>query len=128
MENEVIETRTNKIWLEEDGIVRAVNFPNAKITLEDAKENVATVKKLIKGRKCPLLVDISKVLSLDRDARKYYAEAGEKENISAVALLVGPPLSKVIGNFFIGLNRGVAPLRLFTSEARAIEWLKGFVE
>jgi hypothetical protein len=96
--------------------------------LEDAKENVATVKKLIKGKKCPFFVDISKVLSVDRDARIYYVDEIERGPISAVALLVGSPLSKVIGNFFIGLNRGSAPCKLFTSETKAIEWLKGFVE
>ena len=46
----------------------------------------------------------------------------------AIALLVGSPLSRVIGNFFVGLNRSTFPLRLFTSEEEAIAWLRTFLE
>jgi hypothetical protein len=46
---------------------------------------------------------------------------------SAAALLIGSPLTRAIGNFFMGLNKPLIPTRLFTSETEALAWLKGFV-
>jgi hypothetical protein len=44
-----------------------------------------------------------------------------------VALLVGSPMSRAIGNFFIGLNKPLIPTRLFVSEPEALAWLRGFL-
>ena len=65
------------------------------------------------------------VRSIDRDARACYAQA--PPSVSALALLVGSPLSRAIGNFFIGFNKPAVPTRLFSSEVDAIPWLGGFV-
>ena len=44
----------------------------------------------------------------------------------AVALLVGSPLSRAIGNFYLGFNRPTVPTRIFNAEAAALEWLQTF--
>lgn len=126
--NEVIETRTAKIWLGEDGMVRAVLSPNAQVTLADAKEHIEALVKVCEGKKRPILVDMSRTKSLDAEARAYYTvEEGPKIE-QATALLVGSPVSKIIGSFALGLNKPVYPTKLFTSEDKAIEWLKGFLK
>lgn len=123
-ETEVIETRTANLWLGRDGILRVINKPNVEVTVEDAFENVETANKLMGERRRPTLVDIKTVLTVEREARKYYAE----ENLSlAQALIISSPLSKVIGNFFLGLNKASCPMKLFTSEEDAINWLQGYV-
>ena len=38
------------------------------------------------------------------------------------------PLTRAIGNFFLGLNKPLMPTRLFTSEEEALAWLKTFVK
>ena len=45
-QSSVIETRTSKLWLEPDGILRGVLKPGAKEQLEDAKANVAAAAKI----------------------------------------------------------------------------------
>ena len=45
---------------------------------------------------------------------------------SETALVVGSPVSRVIGNFFVGLNRPKYPLRLFDDQEFATAWLLGF--
>jgi hypothetical protein len=45
---------------------------------------------------------------------------------SATALIISSPLSRAIGNFFLGLNRTSMPTRLFTSEADALAWLSEY--
>ena len=61
---------------------------------------------------------------IERSARVLYAASTTSV---AVALLVGSPLTRVIGMFFMGLNRPATPTRLFTSEPEALAWLRTFV-
>ena len=51
----------------------------------------------------------------ERDARSYSQEFADA-NYSCVALLVGDPVSAVIGSFFVGLNRPNVPTKLFSDE------------
>ena len=44
----------------------------------------------------------------------------------ATALLTSSPVSKTIGNFFMGLNKPLSPTRLFTNSDKAIQWLHTF--
>ncbi len=124
---DALETRTAWIWLGGDGIVRELDRPGSAQTLVDAQENVAANAQAALGRRRPLLVDMSAIESISREARVYYAGAEAATVLSAVALLVRSPLSRAIGNFFLGLNRPAVPTRLFSAEAEALAWLRGFV-
>lgn len=123
----VIETPTAKLSLRDDGIVHAINLTRSQVTLADAKENVAAALKVAGGKRFPLLADIASVRSVSREARLYYREQASSHAVAA-AILVRSPISRVIANFVIGLDRPVIPARLFTSETEALEWLKGFLE
>ena len=71
-----ITTRTERIWLGEDGIVRVIMLPVARQTLADAEENVRVIGSLVpSGRRPPLLVDSRQLKSMTREARAYYASA-----------------------------------------------------
>jgi hypothetical protein len=128
MKKEVIETETFMVWLGEDGIIRVVNLPGMEVNLENVIELTNTVKKLCKGKKVPLFDDIRDIKSITREARVFGSSEVVAQVGSAAAFLIGSPVSKVIGNFFLGLNKLPFPTKLFTSEEKAIEWLKGFVE
>ena len=125
---EVIETRSQRIWMGEDGIMRFVALPVPEHTLDDAKENVEIAAKICKGKKVPGLVDIREVKSVSREARMHYAGDENAKVLSAVAILVDSPISRIIGNFFIGLNKAPFPCKLFSSESAAIEWLREFIK
>ncbi len=40
--------------------------------------------------------------------------------------VISSPVSRVIGNFFMGLNKPISPTRLFTDPHKAIQWLHTF--
>ena len=128
MAGEAIITRVSKVWLGEDGIARVIHVPGAEVTLEDAKETMAAYLKLNKGKRMPLFVDTKTMKSLAREARHYYAGEEAAKVASAVAIIVGTPVSRVLGNFYLGLSNPHLPSRLFTSEEEALEWLKGYLE
>ena len=123
----VIETRTQFIWLGEDGILRSKCKPNAELSLEDAKAAIAEVSILCNGIARPILVDLAGTKSIHRDARNYFAGPETIEVECAAALLVGSPIARAIGNFFIGINKATVPSRLFTSEQEALDWLQQFL-
>lgn len=127
MENEQT-SRVARLWLGEDGIVRIIHVPGAEVTLEDAQETMAAYLKINKGKRRPLFVDTKTMKSLAREARKYYVGEEAAKVASAVAIIVGTPVSRVLGNFYIGLSNPLLPSRLFSLEDEALEWLKGYIE
>lgn len=128
MSIEKIKTRTADIWLGEDGIIRVISLPSVEVTLEDIKEINGHLAILSMGKKIPIFDDIRGVKSITREARLFTSSAEAVQVGRAVALLIGSPVSKVIGNFFLGINKTPYPTRLFTSEVEAVKWLKGFIE
>jgi hypothetical protein len=114
-------------WMGADGICRTVTKPHAEIDLESAKENSAAVTGFYESKKFPLLIDSRNIKSISHDARKHFSTNGRDTKINAMAIMVKSPLSRVIGNFFMGLNKPQVPARLFESETLAVEWLKQFL-
>ena len=128
MKNEMIETRTQKIWLGEDDILYTGVLPGPELTLVEAQQITEAEFKLAGGQKRPIFVDIRQVKSTIRETKEHFAGESVQRFVLAVALCIRLPLSRVIGNFFMGYNRPLFPTRLFTSEDEAIDWLRGFVE
>ena len=120
--------RVAKLWLGEDGIVRIIHLPGAEVTLEDAQETMAAYLKLYKGKRRPLFIDTKTMKSMSRETRKYYASEEAAKVVSAAAIIVGTSVSRVLGNFYIGLSNPHLPSRLFSSEDEALEWLRGYLE
>lgn len=117
-----------QLWLGEDGIVRIVWIPGAEVTLENAQETMAAYLKVNQGKRRPLFVDTKSMRSLARGARTYYASEYAAQIASAVAIIIGSPVSKVLGNFYLGVSNPHLPTRLFSSEEQALEWLKEYIE
>ena len=119
-----IETKTEIITLRNDGIVHCIAKNGISIELEDAKENILAIAKISPKLPKPVLVDIRQSSGASKEARKYFGSDEVAVVQSAVALLVDSGLSKLLGNFFVGLNKPIFPLKLFTNEQEALNWLK----
>lgn len=131
MPSDAIDTRTGRAWIDGDNIIRVKVHPDAVVGLEDAEEHIEVGRMLAAGREYTLLLlDISGIRSITREARVHYSRQDQTPGRAvvnrAIAILVSSPLTRVIANFFVGLNRPRTPLRLFTSEERAVAWLRSF--
>ena len=122
-----IETSTQVIHLAADGIIRAKIKAHAELTQADAEEAVRVIASLGSGTPLPVLVDMSEIKFMSREARVYFAGPQTAKVESAVGLVIRSPLTRAIGNFFMGLNKPLFPTRLFTSESEALVWLREFV-
>lgn len=125
MSTTVYSTRTSDLWLDERGILHSRSKPGAAITLDDAKAEVAAGRKATGDRRVPLLVDLTAIASITREARQYFAA---QELTIAQAIVTRSSVGRVIGNFFLGLNRPRFPTKLFASEEAALEWLAQFLD
>jgi len=127
MKNKVILTKNAKMWME-NGILHCQLFPNTELTLESTKEIVEETLKLCKGKNVPILGDIGKVKYINRESREYFSGEEAMKAASSLALLTHTPVSSVIGNFFLGINSPPYPVKLFTSEDKALKWLEQFTK
>lgn len=119
---DALRTRTCLLWL--DRVVHGRFLPGAEVELADAVENIATTARLTGGRAMPALIDLRAVRAQSAEARAYLAGPEATRVANAVALLIESPLSRMIGNFYLGFNRPEVPTRLFTHEGEALAWLE----
>lgn len=110
-----------------DGIARSVVLNNARIDLNEAKQNSEAVNKLFVDKKFPLLIDITAIHTITREARAHFAVKNRETNITCFAIVTNSEVGKIVGNFFFKLNSPDVPARMFTNEDQAIEWLKNWL-
>lgn len=122
-----IDTRACRFELDPRGFVRATIRQGIELDLADAREALAATGRLGGGRPVPVLVDSRGIKYQTKEARDHLISP-EAERVScAVALLVGSPVSRMIGSFFLRNHHHPSPTQMFTEEAKAVEWLRGYL-
>lgn len=118
------ETKKIKFRYGPDDILYTECVPNTIMTLEDGKESTRISAEMINYVPRPLLCDLTNVVKMTQDCRKHFAGPEHAKTFTKAALIVTSPISRIIGNFFLGLNKPLKPTRLFTSKEEGLKWLK----
>ena len=121
-----VESRSSRMWLDEEGIVIAVNKPTPMHELTDALENIDIIKQLSLGKPRPLLVDMTEMKSMAREAREEYASAGANHVVTAIGMVTRSAMGRIVANFFLSFNKPGVPTRLFNNAEAAKKWLGQF--
>jgi len=124
----VVEVSAYWTWMGEDGIARTKVKPFANVTLKEARENTESVDSLFIGKAFPLLIDSLDIQSMNKEARDHFSVNNRSTCINSFAVVIASPVSRVIGNFFMGINKPHVPARLFNNEKDALKWLKQFLQ
>lgn len=119
-----LETRSCTFRLDLDGYVHATMREGARFELEDAQDAVLATWRVAGERRLPVLVDSRRVRHQSRAAREYFMSEEVSRRVSAVAIVVDSPVSRVIGSFFMRLGRHRIPTQLFTDDEAARAWLR----
>jgi len=114
--------------MDPDGVARTVVKTDAEIVLEDAMENSSYINSLPGPARFALLVDVRPIKSITKEARDYFSMRGRESRVIGFAILIDSPLSTIIGNFFMGLNKPRVPVRLFTNEIKALTWCRNLTK
>jgi hypothetical protein len=123
---EAVETNVFITWME-NGMCFTEVKPNAVIQLKDAEGNTVAVKKITGDRVFPIVVDLTKIRSISKEARDHFSMRNRTPGVNAIAMLIKSPVSRIIGNFFLGLNKPAVPTQLFISRQKAIAWAQKYL-
>lgn len=121
-----VRTRTCLLWYDE--LFYGVFLDGAEVTGDDARENLAVIFDIVKGHRAPVLVDLRFLRSQSAEARAVFAGHEATRVTHALALIIGSPVSRVIGNFYLGFNKPQTPSRLFNSVAEGEAYLRTFLD
>jgi hypothetical protein len=114
-------------WMGHDGIARTCVKP-MDITLEHALENTKVVTGFYVDRKFPILIDARGIKSMSYEARQHFSARGRDSKTNAFGIIIGSTVSRVLGNFYLGINKPAVPTKLFDNEESAVNWLKQFID
>jgi hypothetical protein len=118
----IFEGELATFWFDENGILCALS-KNTPRTLEKQKKNYEFIREITSNKKVCLLSDTTTSRPQDKETRDYMA--GELPKIfKAMAVISGSVLGKLITNTFLVLKKQPIPIKMFSNEAEAKEWLK----
>jgi hypothetical protein len=120
-----VKTSTATIQKIEGGIIEVI-FDNDIIeTLETVKENFEVSIKLADDKEYLLLVNTSKIIFADNEAREFAANSDiAKKYLKKVAINSNSYVGTAVANLFLKVNRPPYPFKVFHSWVKAVEWLK----
>jgi hypothetical protein len=120
------ETATAHITL--DGGIMLVRIRAGTHRPSDARENLTLALNATHGVRRPMLIDITRCPPLEAETRHVYSGQPFVEGFTALALLIeSSPLGRMMGNVYLRVARPGVPTQLFTSEASAMDWLRGYL-
>ena len=121
-------TSTAHLALGRDGILIVRIHKGTQQQPAHARENLSAAIDVAAGRRPPLLVDITGSPPLSAESRHLYSGQALDSSFSALALLVeASPLGRMMGNLYFRVARPGIPMHLFTDEAQAVAWLRGYL-
>ncbi len=123
-DKQIIKGEIADYWFE-DGILISLS-KSIKRTVENIGSNVALVKQITNNKPVPLLIYLASSLVPDKATRKFSTEQ-LPFIYSAMAMVSKPGLSKFIMNILFSLKSPPIPMKSFTDDKEAIEWLKQYV-
>lgn len=119
----IARTRTSEYHERSDGIIVQAIVQTGEQTLDDARENTRAFDGLAQGTKRLLMVDMRVPYRTGPGVREYYATEEAGRNVAALAMVTPSRTTRIIGNFFLGLNNPGYPCKMFNDDRSAARWL-----
>ncbi|MCK4751763.1 MAG: hypothetical protein KAT15_32125 [Bacteroidales bacterium] len=114
--------------LYKDGMMHQTYENNTELSKEDSAREMEIYKdEFCKEGSRPILVDLYNIKTVSKESRGIYSSKETAIYLSAAALLVGNPVSRIIGKFYLGINKTCMPVKMFTNTEEATDWMKSFL-
>lgn len=111
------------IFLRKDKIIQLELSNSFFVELNDARCILENISKLSDGNKYPLLVIYADDNLFSTETRDLIS----KHSLTKADALIGKSLAlKIIGNFYMKINKPSRPTCMFNDVASAIKWLKAY--
>lgn len=111
-------------WFDNGVLISLSKSP--KRTVENIARNIALVKEITHNKRMPLLIYLSNSPVPDKETRKFATEQ-LPVIYSAMAMVSKPGLAKFIMNILFSLKKPPIPMKSFSDDKEAKEWLRQYV-
>lgn len=108
-----------------EGILHIIYHQGVSVDLNASVQIVKDRLLLHEGLFLPVLCDIRGIKDINKSARAYLAMEGSTL-IKAVAVIVEPPVSKMLSEFYIRTSNPPIPTKSFQHIEDALSFLKSF--
>jgi hypothetical protein len=118
---------TPKVTLGDEGILRVDYSQYDRITLASIQYVHAQHVVFCPDRKIPVLVKGAGIASVEYKAQRYLSSPEICSVVSAGAIMVKSFLERHLARMFLTYHRPPYPVQVFSDEADALAWLRGFL-
>ncbi len=114
------------VSLREDGIVQIDIDHEAEVEVEEVIEGTNYILNALKNHKAPVLFIANEFSIPSKETRDYLAKKESVPYSLADAYVIHSFSQKLVGNFYLKVNKPARPTQIFTNKDEAIKWLKTF--
>jgi hypothetical protein len=122
--NQSIQLKKIRITQLEEGIVENYFLGGEYIEVEDFRELRRENLRLMNGKPYVVLVSADELTSFTKEAREFVASKEFAGITIAKALLIAGLGQRIIGNFYMKVNKPHIKTKLFSDREKAVDWLR----
>jgi len=112
-----------EVSIRQEGVVHAKVLHGVEIDLDKAKTYHSLVEYLTSNTAHSTVIDLSGVSTVSPEAREFLQmKSSQWGKTIAVALVTSTFTARVIGNFFLTVNKPSYPVKIFTDPLIAQHW------
>jgi len=117
LENDYVE-----IWIENNTVIEIFK-PDTIIDMEAGKKIIEDRMKVSNGVPMPIFVDMRNMVSMDNKTRDFMGTEDAVINLTHGAFLISSIFNRLLANMYMKFNTPPVPVKFFTSEKPAFEWI-----
>ena len=123
-----IETPVGSVSLLDNNILHTDTVAKVEIDVAICEEIHQVALEVTGGKAYPNLFTFTKYVIPDADSRNFMLLPKRLALSCADAFVIRSLPQKIIGNFYLRINKPPIPTKIFSTEGEAIEWLLQFVK
>lgn len=124
---QVIRTKKAEITLLREDFIQISIFENVHLEAKDIRIIHEEKIKLVGSKKHVVLLIAGRYSTISLEARELSASSEMTGNRVAIAIIARSIAHRLVGNFFIRVNKPPGNTRIFSSKERATKWLEKFL-
>ena len=125
MKNSIIENKLVRLHFRGDNILH-LHYLTTELNLTASKDILSFTREHSPWKISPLLITGDEFMNQDKESLSFNASKEVLQYCSAFGFITDSVAKKILANFYMTVNRGKIPMRFFSNEADAAEWLAQF--
>lgn len=126
----LIDWPTSILWFDEDGVLYSKpkeGVPEPVLSREESQKQMEEFKKIIGHKKVCMVLETNKNSKPPKKEDRDFIAEQLASITMAMAIISSSPLSRMIANLFFGLKPPPYPVKFFSDEKEAKEWIKQYL-